>query len=152
MNVKILAILLAGAAGGFALFERGQANEGAESIHVYKSPTCGCCTNWVAHLEDAGFDVTVEDVTDVAAVKTSLGVPSDLGSCHTATVGGYVIEGHVPAENIKDLLAQAPEVRGLAVPGMPVGSPGMEGPNAAPYDVLAFDEAGNRGVFARITP
>ena len=152
MNVKIVAVLLAAAAGGFAFLGQSGPADTVASIHVYKSPTCGCCVKWVEHLEEAGFEVTVEDVNDVVAVKTAMGVPGDLGSCHTATVGDYVIEGHVPAENIKELLADAPDVAGLAVPGMPIGSPGMEGPNARPYDVLAFDEAGNRGVFARITP
>ena len=152
MNVKIFALLLAAAAGGFAFMGQSGSADSVASIRVYKSPTCGCCTKWVEHLEEAGFDVTVEDVNDVGAVKTSLGVPGDLGSCHTATVGDYVIEGHVPAENIKELLAESPDVAGLAVPGMPIGSPGMEGANPQAYDVLAFDEAGNRGVFARITP
>ena len=152
MNVKIVALLLAGAAGGFAFLGQSGAKGATASIHVYKSPTCGCCAKWVDHLEDAGFDVTVEDVNDIGAVKTSMGVPGDLGSCHTARVGDYIIEGHVPADQIQELLAEAPDVAGLAVPGMPIGSPGMEGPNARPYDVLAFDEAGNRGVFARVTP
>ncbi|MGI9627826.1 MAG: DUF411 domain-containing protein [Longimicrobiales bacterium] len=153
MNVKILGAILVAAAGGF-LFLGSSDGSGAtlESIHVYKSPTCGCCVKWVEHLEDEGFDVTVEDVDDINAVKQQHGVPQDLSSCHTAIIGDYVIEGHVPASTISDLLAEAPDIHGLATPGMPIGSPGMEGPNPQPYDVMAFDAAGNRGVFERIQP
>ena len=119
---------------------------------VYKSPTCGCCSLWVDHLEEAGFTVREENVLDMAAVKHREGVPMDLSSCHTAIVGDYVFEGHIPARVIRDFLDEAPDLAGLAVPGMPIGSPGMEGPNPAPYDVLAFDSDGNRGVFERIEP
>ena len=152
MNLKLLGLILVGAAGALAFVgTRGSSGELA-SIHVYKSPTCDCCVKWVDHLEEAGFQVTTEDVTNLGAVKAQQGVPMDLSSCHTALVGDYVIEGHVPAHTIKALLAEAPEVRGLSTPGMPIGSPGMEGPNPRPYDVMAFDEVGNRGVFERITP
>lgn len=152
MNLKIVGLILVVAAGAFTFVgTRGSAGELA-GIHVYKSPTCDCCVKWVDHLEEAGFQVTVEDVSNLAAVKAEHGVPSDLSSCHTALIGDYVVEGHVPADAIKDLLAEAPDVKGLSAPGMPIGSPGMEGPNPRPYDVMAFDAAGNRGVFERITP
>lgn len=117
-------------------------------VLVYRSPACGCCLGWAEHLREAGFRVRVEDRDDLGAVKADLGVPLDLSSCHTARVGGYVVEGHVPASDIRRLLDERPDVQGLAVPGMPVGSPGMEGPDPEPYDVVAFDGEGDRTVFA----
>ena len=119
----------------------------AAEITVYKSPTCGCCAKWVEHLEANGFTVNTEDVADISRVKSELGIPSELASCHTAIIDGYLVEGHVPAQSIKRLLAERPQVAGLAVPGMPTGSPGMEGPNPQRYDVVAFDAAGGRRVF-----
>ena len=97
---------------------------------------------WVAHLEEHGFTVKATDVPNINRVKEIAGVPERVTSCHTAIVDGYVIEGHVPAEDVKRLLADRPAITGIAVPGMPVGSPGMEGPNPQPYDVIAFDEDG----------
>lgn len=119
-------------------------------VHVYKSPTCGCCGDWVEHLRAAGFEVKVENVQDMVAVKRRLGVPDPMASCHTAVVDGYVVEGHVPAEDLRRFLVEAPDLAGIAVPGMPVGSPGMEveGQPAQPYDVLAFDAQGRTKVFA----
>ncbi len=120
-------------------------------VTVYKSPTCGCCSLWGDYLEAEGFQVVSEDIQDMRAVKDSLGVPLDLGSCHTATVEGYVIEGHVPAEPIRRLLAEKPDARGLTVPGMPIGSPGMEqGDLRQPYDVLILDNTGEASVYASI--
>jgi hypothetical protein len=116
---------------------------------VYKSATCGCCKDWIRHLETNGFAVTGYDVQDLAQLKRQNGVSPQLGSCHTARVGGYVIEGHVPAQDIKRLLADRPGVAGLAVPGMPAGSPGMEGPRKDPYNVYTFDKTGNIAVYAR---
>lgn len=121
----------------------------AGEITVYKSPTCGCCGKWVDHLKDAGFSVRAEDVRDLNAVKARYGVQPHLASCHTAVVDGYVVEGHVPAASIKRLLRERPAVKGLAVPGMPVGSPGMEGPNPERYDVVTFDAAGRAAVYER---
>jgi hypothetical protein len=116
---------------------------------VYKDPNCGCCEQWVAHVKQAGFAVTVRDTADMATVKASMGVPDSLGSCHTARVGSYTIEGHVPADLIRKLLAEKPVARGLAVPGMPMGSPGMEqGGQKDRYDVLLFDKAGKTKVYA----
>jgi hypothetical protein len=97
-----------------------------DAILVYKSPTCGCCSAWIDHLRDAGFVVRHRNIEDVAAIKGRHGVPRQMWSCHTAIVGDYVVEGHVPAEDIRRLLEQAPQITGLAVPGMPAGSPGME--------------------------
>jgi hypothetical protein len=117
-------------------------------VEVFKSATCSCCTKWVAHLEEAGFKVNAKNVDNVASYKTSNKIPRQLGSCHTALVGGYVVEGHVPAEDIKKLLKERPDVIGIAAPGMPLGSPGMEAPNPQSYAVMAFDENGNVSQFA----
>ncbi len=121
-------------------------------IQVYKSPTCGCCKAWVEHIRAAGFQTEVFDVSDsdLQDRKAKLGVGPKLASCHTAVVNGYVIEGHVPAADIERLLREKPAIAGLAAPGMPVGSPGMEMPNgrADKYDVVAFTKAGTTRVFA----
>jgi hypothetical protein len=122
------------------------------TVVVFKDPTCGCCANWVQHLRRNGFAVRATDVPDMESVKNAHNVPSALRSCHTGTVGGFVIEGHVPAADIKRLLAERPKIAGLAVPGMPVGSPGMEGPNGKPYDVVTFDAAGRSRVFSTQKP
>lgn len=122
----------------------------ATEVVVYKSPTCGCCKEWVRHLQANGFSVTTHDVANLLPYKTTNGVPITLESCHTAKVGGYVIEGHVPANDIKRLLKERPPVVGLAVPGMPNGSPGMEqGGRKDRYDVLTFDKQGKTGVYAQ---
>lgn len=121
----------------------------AQSIHVYKSPTCGCCTAWVDHMESNGFDVETTDTHDMNRVKFEAGISRNLASCHTAFVGDYVIEGHVPAADIQRLIADAPKARGLAVPGMPAGSPGMEmGDRKDHYQVLMFNDQGQTKVFA----
>lgn len=124
--------------------------QSSPAIAVTRDPGCGCCLKWVKHLEDAGFKATVSESSEMDAVKDSKGVPKTARSCHTGVVGGYVIEGHVPAEDIKRLLKDRPDVVGLAVPGMPVGSPGMEVPSGRiqPFDVLAFDKTGKTTVFA----
>ena len=120
-------------------------------ITVYKSPTCGCCKKWNEHLEANGFAVTTFDVEDVGPTKERLGVPRDFVSCHTGFVGGYAVEGHVPAADIHRLLKEKPRVVGLAAPGMPMGSPGMEipGRQADAYDVIAFARDGKRTVWAK---
>jgi hypothetical protein len=121
-------------------------------VVVYKSATCGCCGDWVAHLTTYGFDVEAIDVADLGRVKSENGVPEQFGACHTALVGGYFVEGHVPAEDVARLLEERPSIAGLAVPGMPIGSPGMEGPNPEPYDVLAVAADGGVSVFASHRP
>ena len=131
-----------------AFVVRAQANADKTAITVYKSPTCGCCAKWVDHLEDHGFDVTSTDMPNVTPMKQRLGVPQKLASCHTAVVGGYVVEGHVPADVIRKMLEEKPAVVGIAVPGMPIGSPGMEGPNPQAYDIIAFKKDGGEQVFA----
>ena len=117
-------------------------------ITVYKDPSCGCCKKWVAYMQQAGFTVTAHDDADMDALKDHYGVPSGVRSCHTALVGNYVIEGHVPAPDIDKLLREQPKVAGLAVPGMVVGSPGMEGGAAKPYTVVAFQKTGSTTTFA----
>jgi hypothetical protein len=121
-------------------------------VAVYKDASCGCCTKWVKHLRDNGFTVTSTDVPDIQAVKKKHNVPETVSSCHTALVNGYVIEGHVPAADVRALLQKRPAVLGLAAPGMPVGSPGMEGSDPEAYDVLTFDRQGATKVFATHRP
>jgi hypothetical protein len=121
-------------------------------VDVYKDPTCTCCGKWVEHLQREGFTATATDVRDITAVKIKYHVPSQVQSCHTALVGGYVIEGHVPATDIRRLLKERPRIVGLAVPGMPTGSPGMEGLNGRPYDVVTFDAAGKTSVYSTQKP
>lgn len=119
------------------------------AVQVFKSKTCGCCGAWVEHMRSAGFTVTVNDVDDATAARKRLGMPDRFGSCHTATVGGYVLEGHVPAADVKRLLATKPKAMGLAVPGMAPGSPGMEmGGRKDPYQVLLVDLSGRESAYA----
>ena len=117
-------------------------------ITVYKDPGCGCCKSWIEHLIKHGYRVDAKDTPGMTEIKRTLGVPTGLAACHTAMVNGYLIEGHVPAADIDRLLAQKPRVAGLAVPGMPMGSPGMEGGAAQRYQVLTFDKSGKTTVFA----
>lgn len=132
--------------GGIMLFQ--QPSDAADIV-VYKSPTCGCCKAWVDHLKQNGFTVAVHDRLNMDPVKREMGVPGRLQSCHTAQVGDYVIEGHVPAADIVRLLKEKLPVKGLTAPGMPQGSPGMEGPVSEPYEVLAFQSDGRTSVYAR---
>ncbi len=121
-----------------------------QAITVYRTATCGCCGKWVDHLAAAGFTPTVHIVENTDAAPPSQGVPASLRSCHSATLEGYNVEGHVPADVIKQLLKERPQVKGIAVPGMPAGSPGMESPNPVAYDVIAYDVNGKTSVFARV--
>lgn len=116
----------------------------APAITVHKDPNCGCCMGWVRHLKDAGFAVTIKETAGLRAVRKRLGVPSDLAACHTAEIAGYVVEGHVPAVALRQLLEKRPAAVGLAVPGMPAGSPGMEGGTPAKYDVVLFGASGRQ--------
>jgi hypothetical protein len=117
-------------------------------VTVYKDPGCGCCKSWVEHLIKHGYRVDAKDTPDMTEVKRALGVPDALSACHTAVVNGYLIEGHVPAADIARLLKEKPKVASLAVPGMPMGSPGMEGSRTQHYQVLSFDKAGKTKIFA----
>jgi hypothetical protein len=116
-------------------------------IEVYKSPSCGCCGKWAEHLRQSGFSVSVNEISDLPEFRTRSGISKTLASCHTAIADGYVVEGHVPASDIWSLLRNRPKALGLAVPGMPSGSPGMDAPHAEPYDVLLVQADGTTRVF-----
>lgn len=142
----VLSLVLAAVAGASAK----SAQVKPVAITVYKTPTCGCCAKWVDHMKHAGFAPAVNDLPDLGPIKTKAGVPANLQSCHTAMVDGYVVEGHVPADVVQQLLKERPKVTGIAVPGMPMGSPGMEqGGMKDPYDVVTFDAAGRTKVYAK---
>ena len=153
MTISTRRAVLAGAlpvAAWLVLTRYSHAAEGLPRMTVTRDPACGCCGGWIAHVKAAGFAVDEIQSADVAPLKTKLGVPLELSSCHTAEIGGYAIEGHVPADAIKRLLAEKPQAKGLAVGGMPTGSPGMEVEGNPPetYDVVLFSADGQR-VFAR---
>lgn len=141
----LLALLLAAASPGAT-------GAGGPMIEVWKSAACGCCTAWVQRMEAAGFAVRVTELEDVVPVKERLGVPPELSSCHTARVGGYVVEGHVPADDILRLLRARPAIAGIFLPGMPLGSPGMEAPRSEAYEVFALDAQGRTSVFSAHRP
>lgn len=122
---------------------------GVANAIVYKDPGCGCCNKWIDHLTKAGFVVEAYDRADMDKIKAELGVPRNLGSCHTAVIDGYLVEGHVPVSDIERLLAEKPEALGLAVPGMPIGSPGMEyGNEKEAYNVILFQADGSQAIFS----
>ncbi len=142
-------MLAFGLVATFGMNGLSHAEEGLPDIHVYKSPTCGCCTDWVDHLKENGFEVEVTETNNLNPIKIDAGLTPSLASCHTAFVGDYVIEGHVPANDIRRLISEAPKAKGLAVPGMPAGSPGMEmGDHKDHYQVLMFNESGQTRVFS----
>jgi len=147
--VTAVAVALAALGVGLTVAWRSEA---APEVRVYRSATCGCCEGWARHLERNGFDVEVIDVERLEAVKARLGIPRGLASCHTAEVDGFLVEGHVPAEDVHRLLRERPAVRGLAVPGMPEGSPGMEGPDPEAYTVWTFGGKGGIAPWAEHGP
>jgi hypothetical protein len=138
--------LLTGAASVVA--RRGAALPPATRVTVYKDPNCGCCSAWNVAMQKAGFAIDVRDTPNIAQVKASLGVPDALASCHTGVVAGYLFEGHVPPDLVKKVLTEKPAIVGLFVPGMPGGSPGMEGPNPVRYDVIALGRDRRQSVYA----
>lgn len=142
IHSKLLAIFLLSLSGVLQV-------HASEAVDVYKSPYCGCCGKWVEHLRQAGFDVRTHDVNDIPGTRKQLGMPEHLGSCHTAKVGSYVVEGHVPAADIQRLLKEKPKAIGLAVPSMPPGSPGMESAKPMPYNTLLVKNGGDTTVFAK---
>jgi len=145
---SVLARFAALAAAGFAFTSRTHAQK-KTPVLVYKDPNCGCCHKWVEHMQANGFDVTVKDTSDLAGINRARGIPDSLASCHTAHVEAYLIEGHVPAADVRKLLAQKPKgIRGLTIPGMPPSAPGMDMKPFQPYTVLAFDANGKTTVFA----
>jgi hypothetical protein len=142
---------LAGLAGIAVLLAMGSVSAvGGTPMVVYKNPSCGCCTKWAEHLDEQGFDTEVRPVDNLDAVKQEAGVPASMASCHTAKVAGYFVEGHVPAADIRRLLKEKPDIAGLTVPGMPLGSPGMEVPGRSPmhYKVYAIDHQGTARIYA----
>ncbi len=143
-RIPLMIAVLAAAAIGFA---GAAAATGPTEVVVYKTASCGCCKKWVEHLQQNGFKVVTHDLDDLSEIKASAGVPASVQTCHTALVGGYVVEGHVPADVIQRLLKEKPKIAGLAVPGMPPGSPGMEGPRHDHFDVLSFDKTGHTAVY-----
>lgn len=134
---------------GAVLVFNGYAATPLPGVDVYKSALCGCCGGWVEHMRQNGFEVRVHDVGDVPGARKALGMPERLAACHTAKVGSYVVEGHVPAADIKRLMATKPKALGIAVPSMPPGSPGMESPHPASYETLLVRTDGSTEVFAR---
>jgi len=146
-RLRVLTASLAVAAGLMAAIASQPAR--ATEITVYKSPWCGCCEQWIGHMRSQGHAVTSRNLEDLDAIKKMARVPEDLQSCHTAFVAGYVLEGHVPAEDVARLLAERPKAQGLAVPGMPGGSPGMDGAAAEPFNVMLFQSDGGARVFSR---
>jgi hypothetical protein len=148
MRTKLFVI--AGLALAGTLAAAARPTEQGLSMTVYKTPTCGCCAKWVEHMKAAGFKVQVQDMDDLTEIKQASGVPVRIRTCHTAVVGNYVVEGHVPADLVKKMLSEKPKVTGIAVPGMPIGSPGMESGNEkTAYDVVLFDKSGTTTVYAK---
>ncbi len=143
----LLAVTGAAGLSGFGIFAPRPAAAARPRMIVYRDPNCGCCLAWVRIMMNNGFDVRVANIDDLTAIKEKVGVPLDLAGCHTALVDGYVIDGHVPPESVKRLLAERPNVTGIAVPGMPAGSPGMGGPRTAPLEFFAFTIQGSRTLF-----
>ena len=119
------------------------------AVMVYKSPTCGCCQKWVEHLKENGFQVSSENVDDLNSVKKKYGIKENFKSCHTAIIGQYIVEGHVTAQDIKRMLREKPDIRGIGVPGMPLGSPGMEANVSEPFNVLSFDKSGKVEIYSK---
>jgi hypothetical protein len=142
-KLLVTAMLMIGLAASLPAYSAG------ETVEVVKSPYCDCCGKWVEHMRKAGFRMNVTEVDDVIAQRESLHMPPSVASCHTSKVGKYVLEGHIPAEDIQRLLTEQPAALGLAVPSMPPGSPGMEGPQSIPYDTLLVKKDGSTSVFAK---
>lgn len=147
-NHYILSLLSISVVSLYLVFSLTNQPAMAEDIIVYKSPTCGCCKKWVKHLEKEGLTVTTKDMRNMNPVKNMFGVERQFQSCHTARVGNYFIEGHVSASDIKRLLKEKPDIKGLSVPGMPMGSPGMEGHRKDNYNVIAIDKNNNTTVYS----
>ena len=141
----VLKAMIAIAMALTALAQPGCSRAEAETIQVYKTPTCGCCTKWIDHLREAGFNVEATDMPDLSSLKAMNGISIELSSCHTAIVEGYVLEGHVPASDVRRLLAERPKIAGLAVPGMPMGSPGMEHSDSSRHEGLRCARVRHQG-------
>lgn len=147
LSKKFRTALMALASSAFILLSSAAAAN--PEIEIFKSPSCGCCTKWADYLKDNGFDVKLKETENLNPIKMNARIPAGKGSCHTAFIDGYVIEGHVPAEDIKRLIEEKPDAQGLTVPGMPIGSPGMEmGARKDAYQVLIFQKDGSTEVFS----
>ena len=147
---EFLKLALIGVAIAPLQFNSANAAVSGAAIKAYRNPGCGCCEKWAEQLKTAGFEVDMQDDPDLSARRSAAGVPDDLAGCHTALMGNYVIEGHVPLAEIEKLISEKPAIRGIAVPGMPTGSPGMEmGESRDAYDVIAFKADGSRSIFAK---
>ncbi|GAB2502266.1 DUF411 domain-containing protein [Arenimonas alkanexedens] len=152
MKILLATLLLAGAATAVAATpDTGPVDAALPLVTVHKSAYCGCCVKWVEHMQAAGFTVEVVETENMTPVKQRVGIPPGKASCHTAEVDGYFVEGHVPADDVKRLLAEKPEARGIVVPGMPIGSPGMESPDGRvqAYEVQLIDTQGVSSVWSR---
>ncbi len=148
--LAMITVMGAAIASALTWWNAPRPDQGLESVVVYKRATCNCCAKWVTHLEQAGFEVEVHNESDLDARQDALGVPKSLRACHTALVGGYLVEGHAPASDVHRLLAEKPRARGIAVPGMPIGAPGMEqGDRRDSYVTLLFQADGQNTVFAQ---
>lgn len=148
MAAMVLALTASATVGPVPQTKPAQTTASAGHVTVYRKATCGCCGKWVDHMKAAGFEVTVHVLENVDTAPGRDRVPSSLRSCHTGTVGRYAIEGHIPADVVKDLLKKRPDIDGIAVPGMPAGSPGMESPDPVKYEIVAFDKQGRTSTFA----
>ena len=148
-SIGLLGTAIGLAVVGFAWPSQATEHLDVPTLTVYATPTCGCCKNWMSHMADNGFDVEVVYQNDLSGVRAAHSVPGEVASCHMGVVEDYVVEGHVPGEVVLRLLREAPDVGGIAVPGMPMGSPGMEMPNGMtqPYQVVTFDETGPLAVY-----
>ncbi|HJO04491.1 MAG TPA: DUF411 domain-containing protein [Acidobacteriota bacterium] len=150
MNTKriaVIAVVLVAFAGGWLYAGRTPLVDGTKVV-MYQNPACGCCSKWAAHMEATGFTVEIHKTDQLNSIKQREGITPETAGCHTSMVDGYLVEGHVPAREIARLITDRPDVKGIAVPGMPMGSPGMEGGRTDHYDVLSIDHEGNTAVFA----
>lgn len=152
ISLIVIAAIIGIAAFSFLNDAGSQPTEEAEAAVVYKSPNCGCCSVYASYLDNkSGYDVDTKNLDDMRSIKTELGVPRELNSCHTMEIGGYVIEGHIPEAAVKKLLSQQPDIKGIGMPGMPAGSPGMPGPKTEDFVVYEITNSGDKGdVFMRI--
>jgi hypothetical protein len=147
--IRLVAVLLLSSTAGVGAQAPKKPVPAPVDGKVYLTPTCGCCGKWVDHMRAASFNMTREVITDMSAVPAHQRVPESLRSCHTAVIGQYIVEGHVPADVVRQLLKDQPKIVGLSAPGMPAGSPGMDVPNAPPYSIVAFRADGTTYEFAR---
>ena len=147
ITIAAVGVLLLGGAAAL-LTSRSAPADPARHMTVYRHPTCNCCGNWVRYAKDHGFTTEVNETSRIGRIKAQYQIPSDLSSCHTTLIDGYIVEGHVPIGAVERLLSERPNIVGITVPGMPMGSPGMEGPNPERYEVLAFDTDGSSYTFA----